>query len=126
GPAMRSFSLAPGLVSSSQIGVMIGSHHAGDSTMVPKASRSWGGLSAAMGTVRPSAPVCVPSMRRLTLPSGSIPAGFGKMKRWVSVEDLCDAENSFACPFPASPTQDQIEPSNVAQAIHVHGTEQTR
>src|SRR5205823_8597934 len=33
---MRSFSLAPGLVSLSQIGVMIGSHHAGDSTMVPK------------------------------------------------------------------------------------------
>src|SRR5205807_3850384 len=71
---------------------MIGSHQAGDSTMVPKASRTWGGLSAAMGTVRPSAPVCVPSMRRLTLPSGFIPAGFGKMKRWVSMEDLCETE----------------------------------
>src|SRR5262249_39575883 len=55
---MRSFSLASGLDSSSQTGVMIGSHHAGASTMVPKASRSWGGLSAAMGTLTPSAPVC--------------------------------------------------------------------
>src|SRR5262249_48233041 len=75
---MRSFSLASGLVSSSQTGVMIGSHHAGDSTMVPKASRSWGGLSAAMGTLRPSAPACVPSMRRLTLPSASISGRFWK------------------------------------------------
>src|SRR5258707_8595930 len=93
---MRSFSLAPGLVSSSQIGVVIGSHHAGDSKMVPKPSRSWGGLSAAMGTATPSAPVCVPSMRRLTLPSESIPAGFGNMKRWVWTELRCDVAKSLA------------------------------
>src|ERR1700730_16539896 len=105
---MRSFSLASGLLTCDYIGVMIGSHQAGDATMAPKASRTWGGLSAAMGTVRPSAPVCVPSMRRLTLPSGSIPAGFGKMKRWVSMEDLCDPEKSFAGPFPECPTQDQM------------------